>query len=108
MSRSIYTPTHKARKADLELEKNNYFKQMMNDYKEENSVLKGRCEQLEQEMLIVHWYQEVMEGGIDTKEMKKFYEKSKKKIDGLNDKYARMKEKMNKQVEELRLKLKVT
>ena len=47
MSRSIYTPTHKARKADLELEKNNYFKQMMNDYKEENSMLKDRCEQLE-------------------------------------------------------------
>ena len=78
MSRAVYDPVHKARKADLEIEANNYFKMMMNQYKDENQMLKDRCERLEQDMVIVHWYQEVMEGGIDTKEMKKFYEKSKK------------------------------
>ena len=35
--------------------------------KEHNAELIERCQQLEGEMTIVKWYQEVMEEGLDTK-----------------------------------------
>ena len=42
-------------------------------------------------MVIVNWYIEVMEGGIDTKQMMQYYKNSKKKIDTLIAEHNRTK-----------------
>ena len=59
-------------------------------------------------MVIVNWYIEVMESGIDTKQMMQFYKNSKKKIDSLIAEHDKTKMKAAKEKERLELKVKVT
>ena len=51
--------------------------------RDKNQLLQKKCDQLEKEMEIVHWYQRVMEEGVDTKQMLKFYMNAKQRISEL-------------------------
>ena len=59
-------------------------------------------------MQIVRWYQEVMEEGLDTKQILKYYRASKKKIDDLYKEMELNKKKANRAQEKLQRKLKET
>ena len=48
--------------------------------RDKNLLLQKKCDQLEKEMEIVHWYQRVMEEGVDTKKMMQFYLNAKQRI----------------------------
>ena len=52
-------------------------------------------------MQIVTWYQEVMEEGLDTKQILKYYRASKKKIDDINKEMELNKKKANRAQEKL-------
>ena len=62
-----YTPEHFIRKANLERANREVLRVELKKQKEHNAELIERCQQLEGEMTIVKWYQEVMEEGLDTK-----------------------------------------
>ena len=59
-------------------------------------------------MVIVTWYQDVMEEGLDTKQILKYYKASKAKIEGLIKQNEKDKAKAAKSVEKVQDKLKET
>ena len=57
-------------------------------------------------MQIVRWYQEVMEEGLDTKQILKYYRMSKRRIEDLNKEIERKDKKAARATQKLDRKLK--
>ena len=59
-------------------------------------------------MFIVKWYQEIMEEGLDTRQILKYYRASKAKIEDLHKQVEKEKAKAAKSIEKVQDKLKET
>ena len=86
---------HVQKLAEAEKQKEDEIKAEYLSLKSENLLLKEKIQQQEKEFEIVHWYQKVMEEGIDTKQMLNYYINSKKTIEALERKHKSEMEEKN-------------
>ena len=88
-SKTEYALRHLQRRSELRQDANAWSRTERTALREEIAELKAKCTQLEEETVVVKWYIEIMEGGVDTKQMMKYYYSAKDRIDKLAVAHAR-------------------